>query len=207
MSYLSDENTPGPTGPTGPASGITGPTGPTGVTGDTGPTGPTGDTGAASFVPGPIGPTGPTGDTGPTPTPAGSDTEVQYNDAGALGASSDFTWNQATQTLSAGDLSGGGSTTKIVLSGQTGNAYMTSTASGINVLPSVTQLGDMTKAKAYIELGNSGTGSVEIGNAPLVAYADNADAIAGGLVAGDWYQTDGAGAAPLNAAGIVMIVQ
>ena len=38
-------------------------------------------------------------------------------------------------------------------------------------------------------------------------YDDNAAAIAGGLGAGQLYQTTGAGAAPLNAAGIVMIVQ
>jgi len=39
------------------------------------------------------------------------------------------------------------------------------------------------------------------------AYDDNAAAIAGGLAAGDIYQTTGAGAAPLNAAGILMVVQ
>lgn len=37
-------------------------------------------------------------------------------------------------------------------------------------------------------------------------YADNAAALAGGLVAGDFYSTDGTAAAPLNAAGIVMVV-
>ncbi len=41
----------------------------------------------------------------------------------------------------------------------------------------------------------------------LTAYADNAAAVAGGLKTGQTYQTDGTGAAPLNAAGIVMIVQ
>lgn len=41
----------------------------------------------------------------------------------------------------------------------------------------------------------------------LTAYADNAAAVAGGLTTGQTYQTDGTGAAPLNAAGIVMIVQ
>jgi len=40
----------------------------------------------------------------------------------------------------------------------------------------------------------------------LPAYADNAGAAAD-LVAGDLYQTDGTAAAPLNAAGIVMVVQ
>ena len=41
----------------------------------------------------------------------------------------------------------------------------------------------------------------------LTAYDDNAAALLGGLSAGQLYQTTGAGAAPLNAAGIVMIVQ
>ena len=35
---------------------------------------------------------------------------------------------------------------------------------------------------------------------------DNADALVQGLVAGQLYQTNGTGAAPLNVAGIVMIV-
>ena len=37
------------------------------------------------------------------------------------------------------------------------------------------------------------------------AFADNAAAVAGGLSAGDVYRTDGTGAAPLNAAGILMV--
>jgi hypothetical protein len=39
------------------------------------------------------------------------------------------------------------------------------------------------------------------------AYDDNAAALLGGLSTGQLYQTTGAGAAPLNVAGIVMIVQ
>tara|TARA_R100000005_G_C5001195_1_gene208254 strand:+ start:4269 stop:4523 length:255 start_codon:yes stop_codon:yes gene_type:complete len=41
----------------------------------------------------------------------------------------------------------------------------------------------------------------------LTAYDDDAAAGVGGLVAGQLYQTTGAGAAPLNAAGIVMVKQ
>lgn len=37
-------------------------------------------------------------------------------------------------------------------------------------------------------------------------YADNAAAVAAGLEVGDFYSTDGTGAAPLNVAGIVMVV-
>lgn len=39
----------------------------------------------------------------------------------------------------------------------------------------------------------------------LASYDDEADAIAGGLSAGDMYQTTGLGAAPLDVAGILMI--
>ncbi len=41
----------------------------------------------------------------------------------------------------------------------------------------------------------------------LPKYDDNAAAVAAGLGTGQIYQTTGLGAAPLNAAGIVMIVQ
>ena len=41
----------------------------------------------------------------------------------------------------------------------------------------------------------------------LAPYNDDAAAGVGGLVAGQLYQTTGAGAAPLNAAGIVMVKQ
>jgi len=37
-------------------------------------------------------------------------------------------------------------------------------------------------------------------------YADNAAALAGGLAPGDFYSTDGTGAAPLDIPGIVLIV-
>ena len=48
---------------------------------------------------------------------------------------------------------------------------------------------------------------VAAGLGPFPKYQDNAAAVAGGLVAGQLYQTDGLGAAPLNAAGILMVVQ
>ena len=40
----------------------------------------------------------------------------------------------------------------------------------------------------------------------LSSFQDNAAALAGGLAIGTLYRTSGAGAAPLNAAGIVMVV-
>jgi hypothetical protein len=44
-------------------------------------------------------------------------------------------------------------------------------------------------------------------SSPLSAYDDDADAGSNGVIAGELYQTTGAGASPLNVAGIVMIKQ
>jgi hypothetical protein len=60
-----------------------------------------------------------------------------------------------------------------------------------------------------IELNAAG-GSIKLmsnGGSSLPAYADDAAAVGGGLTTGMLYQTDGTGAAPLDVAGIVMIVQ
>jgi hypothetical protein len=101
----------GPTGPTG-AIGATGPTGALGPTGPTGPFGPTGPQGIQGIegiqgVAGPTGPTGPIGNTGPTgptgATPAigGTNTQVQYNNAGAFAGSANLTFNGTTLTANA----------------------------------------------------------------------------------------------------------
>lgn len=44
----------------------------------------------------------------PTDTPAGADTQVQYNDGGAFGGDADFTWNETTNTLTIGNAAGTG---------------------------------------------------------------------------------------------------
>lgn len=109
----------GPTGATGPvgATGPTGLTGATGSTGATGATGPTGLTGATGPIgaTGPVGATGATGPTGPsgTPTPAGSTTQVQYNNAGALGASANFTFD-GTSTVTVASTDAGATAAPLV---------------------------------------------------------------------------------------------
>jgi hypothetical protein len=90
----------GVAGPTGP-QGAVGPTGPTGSQGDIGPTGPQGIQGIQGIqgVAGPTGPTGstgltgPTGPTGSTPAIGGSNTQVQFNSAGALAGSANFVFD------------------------------------------------------------------------------------------------------------------
>jgi hypothetical protein len=61
-----------------------------------------------------------------------------------------------------------------------------------------------------VELGNSGGFIIHDQtnfSCQLPAYADDTAAGVAGLVAGDWYQTSGSGASPLNVAGIVMTKQ
>tara|TARA_R100001463_G_scaffold118533_1_gene174305 strand:- start:359 stop:619 length:261 start_codon:yes stop_codon:yes gene_type:complete len=83
----------------------------------------------------------------------------------------------------------------------------------INSYPTITpKSGDLVLITDTSTEGNptktASVSSLQSGLFPsLTAYADNADAIAGGLTAGQTYQTDGTAASPLNVAGIVMIVQ
>ena len=67
-----------------------------------------------------------------------------------------------------------------------------------------TQLGGVVTFGASSEVSFL-SGSVI--NALLPAHRDDAAAVAAGLTTGTMYQTDGTGTAPLNAAGIVMVVQ
>ena len=114
----------GATGPAGPsggptgATGVTGPAGATGVAGPTGLTGPTGPDGATGLtgptgatgtgVAGPTGPTGATGPAGPqgatgsAGVAAGSDTQIQFNDATAFAGNANLTFNKTTGSLSVG---------------------------------------------------------------------------------------------------------
>lgn len=87
----------GPAGPAGGPTGATGLTGPTGATGvgSTGLTGPTGATGSQ-------GATGLTGATGSAGSAAGSNTQVQFNDATSFGADANLTFNKTTGSLSVG---------------------------------------------------------------------------------------------------------
>jgi hypothetical protein len=63
-----------------------GPMGNTGPQGPIGTTGPTGPQGAQ-------GPTGATGPTGPTPAIGGSNTHIQFNNAGSLDGTANLVWN------------------------------------------------------------------------------------------------------------------
>lgn len=194
----------GPTGPTGStgSTGLTGPTGPTGTTGATGAVGPTGPTGSIGST-GPTGPTGTTGSTGPTgptgATPAigGSNTQVQYNNAGSFAGSANLTFNGTTLT-SAGYTTSGNltfSSTAQRIMGDMSNATLsnrlmfqnsvTNGAGQLNTIPngtSTTSLGrfinnsDPTNASAalvYVDSSRVGFDSTITGSGsylPLTFY-------------------------------------
>jgi hypothetical protein len=103
----------GATGVQGPV-GVTGATGVVGVSGATGATGPVGVTGATG-IQGPSGPTGATGPvgvtgaTGATPAVGGSDTQVLFNDGGAIGGDTGLVYDKTTDALTIAGVTTGAS--------------------------------------------------------------------------------------------------
>ena len=67
--------------------------------------------------------------------------------------------------------------------------------------------GTVTDATKNFTAGSVARLAATAGVLSLPAHADNTAAVNAGLAVGALYQTSGAGAAPLNAAGIVMVVQ
>ncbi len=99
-------------------------------------------------------------------------------------------FNLTTNTLSDVLTAGNTATNNIVL---TGNI----TASGLTTTNNLRITGE-------IDGQSNVRNSIKINL--LNSFADNAAALAGGLLSGDIYRTDGTAAAPLNVAGILMIV-
>jgi hypothetical protein len=64
-----------------------------------------------------------------------------------------------------------------------------------------------TTTASIVAIDDSGAGDAGILLTGIPAYDDDADATTAGLVAGAIFQTTGLGAAPLDAAGILMIKQ
>ena len=63
-------------------------------------------------------------------TPAGSDTHVQFNDGGVLGADADFTWNKTTNTLTVG----AGATGVALVKQYVQTAYILTTDANYNII-------------------------------------------------------------------------
>ena len=90
----------------------------------------------------------------------------------------------------------------------TNNITLTGDISCTNITIGVQSQAQRYIATDYVEadyLKGSGTNALKLAN--LNSFADNAAAVAGGLAAGDVYQTDGTAAAPLTVAGILMVRQ
>ena len=105
-------------------------------------------------------------------TPAGSDTQVQYNNAGAFGASSAFTWNNSTSTLTVNSINIGRGGNNIATNMFIGTAATGATVSSFkNVAVGVAALNGVTNGQLNVAVGwnalngiNTGTSNVAIGN-------------------------------------------
>ena len=148
----------GPIGPTGPmgetgATGDLGPTGPSGATGPQGSRGSTGSTGVSGAT-GTAGSTGPAGATGATDiaNPAGSNTQIQFNNNSVFGATSNLTFNSSTNLF--------------VVNGntQTGNITITG-----NVLSSLRVNGNITAANVLVANVADGTAPLSVLSTTRVA--------------------------------------
>ena len=87
------------------------------------------------------------------------------------------------------------------------STYATVTPTASDKVIGTDVAGTVTDATKNFTAGSIAALAATAGVLTLPAHADQAAAIAAGLAAGALYQTTGAGAAPLNAAGIVMVVQ
>lgn len=111
--------------------------------------------------------------TGITASPAGANTEIQFNNNGVLGANSAFTINTATGTLSAPNFSGNGSSlTSINGSNVTGTVASATTAGTVttNAQPNITSTGTLT--------GVTVSGTANIGNLVLNKFNETLPASA-----------------------------
>ena len=109
--------------------------------------------------------------------PAGSDTQIQYNDSGSFGASSDFTWNDTTNILNIGG--------SLAISGQT---YLDA---GSDISTVSLGVGANADSSCSIAIGNAscvtGSSGVAVGRNTTAAFAsvafgDNSDALGSGSI-------------------------
>jgi len=149
--------------------------GATGASGTSGSNGATGATGAGA-----TGATGLTGATGSAGTAAGSNTQVQFNDAGAFAGSANLTFNNVTNTLSANLLTGTlttaaqpnitsvGTLSALTVSGTISGSVSGSAATVTTAAqPNITSVGTLT---ALTITNQVNSGSVNTGNITSTGY-------------------------------------
>jgi hypothetical protein len=119
---------------------------------------------------------------------SGSNTQVQFNDAGAFGASANFTFDKATNTLTANYFSGNGSNLSAIaganVTGQVGNALVAGTVY-TNAQPNITSTGTLS--------GLTATGTINLTGASNVSLGPVANVHITGGTSGQYLKTDGSG--------------
>jgi len=111
---------------------------------------------------------------------AGANTEIQFNDAGNIGANSTFTFNKTTSTLSVGNVSATGD-----VSGSTLTGALTTAAQ-----PNITSVGELTSLTVAGNITTSGTaGNISGANYVIANYfsgnGSTLSSITGSNVVGD----------------------
>jgi len=119
--------------------------------------------------------------TGGGGTPAGSDTQIQFNDSGSFGADANLTYNESTDTLTTDNLT---VNSALKLSGDTikdsgGNDIITSNGNGV-----------ITMAEGHISIGGSNA-NLELNNGSDILLG--ADALGGSSSTIMYYDAGGAG--------------
>ena len=111
--------------------------------------------------------------------PGGSNTQVQFNDTNSFGASANFTFNTATNTLVVTNISGNGAQLSSLvasnITGQVANALVSGTVYS-NAQPNITSIGTLTSldvtnnfTSGNANLGNATTSNYFIGNGSLLS--------------------------------------
>ena len=114
-----------------------------------------------------------TGNGGGNGVPGGSNTQIQFNDAGTFGGDAGFTYNKNTNTLNVENISAGNSPDDTIIA--QGN---------LSVLGNITAVGNIT-ANYLIGNGSQLTGVISTtGNANYANYAGNAFSVTGSNVSG-----------------------
>ena len=109
--------------------------------------------------------------TGIIPSPAGANTQIQFNNAGALGANSTFTINTASGVLAAPNFSGNGSSlSSITGANVTGTVPLATTAGTVTTAaqPNITSTGTLTSVSV--------SGTATIGNIAMTKFNETVPA-------------------------------
>ena len=140
--------------------------------------------------------------TGITASPAGSNTQIQFNNAGALGANSTFTINTATGVLAAPNFSGNGSQlSSITGANVTGTVSSATTAGTVTTAaqPNITSVGTLTSLTVSGNANITNTNLTKFGETVVAGGSTGAATITPNAAAGTIYQYTLTGNITINA--------